>query len=466
MLPYTPLHVLLMEPSENFPQALVMTSGNLSEEPIATDNGEARYRLANLTDAFLLHNRGIRTRCDDAVVRVFGSDIYPLRRGRGYAPFPVHLPWETPPLLAAGAELKNTFCLTRGRYAFLSHYIGDMENYETLQAFEDGIDHFERLFRVQPEAFAYDLHPDYMATRYVLDRAEREDLPAIGVQHHHAHVAACMAEHGLSGEHPVIGVSFDGTGYGEDGAIWGGEFLIADYLGYERPFHLSYVRLPGGDAAVRQPWRLALAWLAQAGLDWSEDLPPVQASEEQSRQMIHHMLKQRINSPLTSSMGRLFDAVSALVGVRQLINYEAQAAIELEAKVDPDTMKAYTFDIQAAIIDPTPVIHAIVADLRAGEPVSKIAACFHHAVACMVDTVCRSIREREGLAKVVLSGGVWQNIVLLDRSVGLLRNSGFDVFVHRKVPTNDGGIALGQAAIAAHKLAVSGQHSAITSGSK
>jgi hydrogenase maturation protein HypF len=460
MLPYTPFHALLMEPSEDFPEALVMTSGNLSEEPIATDNDEARRRLAKLADAYLLHDRGIRTRCDDSLVRVFEGDIYPLRRGRGYAPFPVNLVWQTPPLLAAGAELKNTFCLTRDRYAFLSHHIGDMENYETLRAFEVGVDHFERLFRIQPEAIAYDLHPDYLATRYVLDRAEREGLPAIGVQHHHAHVAACMAEHGLTGDQPVIGVSFDGTGFGEDGAIWGGEFLIADYLSYERPFHLAYVRMPGGDMSVRQPWRLALAWLENSGLDWAEELPPVQASTKESREIVRRMLDQGINSPRTSSMGRLFDAVSALIGVRQRINYEAQAAIELEAKVDLDTMGTYTFAVNETSIDPTPVIHAIVADLRAGEPVNRMAAKFHYGVAQMVEAVCRNLRDREGLTKVALSGGVWQNVVLLDRTVALLRKSSFEVFVHRKVPANDGGIALGQAAIAAHKLAVSGQRPA------
>ncbi|HID50671.1 MAG TPA: carbamoyltransferase HypF, partial [Anaerolineae bacterium] len=293
MLPYTPLHYLLLEQSPPFNHQapiFVMTSGNLSEEPIACHNDEARERLAQLTDAFLMHDREIHVRCDDSVMRVFSNQFsvfsepapmsnyqLPIRRSRGYAPFPVRLPWKMPPILAVGAELKNTFCLTHGRYAFLSQHIGDLENYETLQSFEEGIAHFERLFRVQPELVAYDLHPDYLATRYALARAEREGLTAVPIQHHHAHIAACMAEHGLPNE-PVIGISFDGTGYGTDGRIWGGEILLADYAGFERPYHLAYIPLLGGDTAVRQPWRLALAWLRHAGLDWSGDFPPAQAA--------------------------------------------------------------------------------------------------------------------------------------------------------------------------------------------
>jgi hydrogenase maturation protein HypF len=283
MLPYTPLHYLLFASPDRSPvrydlPPLVMTSGNLSEEPIATDNAEARQRLGRLADAFLMHNRPIHTRCDDAVVRCQPekASIYPLRRSRGYAPDPLRLPFDLPPLLATGAELKNTFCLTRERYAFLSHHIGDLENYETLQSFEDGIRHFERLFRIAPQLIAYDLHPDYLATRYALERACQEDLPAVGVQHHHAHIAAGMADNGLSGEQPVLGVALDGTGYGPDGAIWGGEFLVADYRSYQRIAHLAYVRLPGGDRAVREPWRIALAWLRQAGIPWDADLPPEQ----------------------------------------------------------------------------------------------------------------------------------------------------------------------------------------------
>jgi hydrogenase maturation protein HypF len=475
MLPYTPLHYLLLEyeKSDFFEKSdflkapvLVMTSGNLSEEPIATDNDEARERLANLADAFLMHDRDIHVRCDDSVMRIVDlrfpidekspnrqssiinrQSLMPLRRSRGYAPFPVRLPWDAPPILAVGAELKNTFCLVNGRYAFLSHHIGDLENYETLQSFEAGIDHFEKLFRVKPELIAYDLHPNYMATRYAQARAERKGILAIGVQHHHAHIAACMAEHGLTGERKVIGVSFDGTGYGDDGTIWGGEFLVADYRGYERPYHLEYIPLAGGDKAVREPWRLALAWLqrAECGMRNAEF-----GIEQSAIDIVLHQIEKGINAPPTSSMGRLFDAAAALAGLRQTVNYEAQAAIEFEQLVDEDEKGAYPFIIHHSsfIVSPIPLIHALVADHRAGVPISVISARFHNGVAAMVLDVCCLIREESGLAEVVLSGGVWQNVTLLTRAVQLLRQDEFTVYVHEKVPPNDGGLALGQVVIA------------------
>jgi hydrogenase maturation protein HypF len=453
MLPYTPLHVLLLERQAPFPDALVMTSGNLSEEPIASSNEDARQRLGPLADAFLLNDRDIHIRCDDSVVRLVLDQVYPVRRSRGFAPQPIHLNWQAPPLLAAGAELKNTFCLTRGRYAFLSHHIGDLENYETLQAFESGIAHFERLFRIRPEAVAYDLHPDYLATRYALQRAASEGLPAIGVQHHHAHVAAAMCEHGLSGEQPVIGVAFDGTGYGDDGAIWGGEILVADYGGYQRPLHLAYSRMPGGEAAVRNIWRLALAVLDQAGLPWDEGLPPVQATTESERRIVRQQLDLGLNSPQTSSIGRLFDAVAALSGLRQSVNYEAQAAIELEASVDPDESGAYPFGMEGMVLDPSPMIHALVDDVRGQLPPGRMAARFHNGLADLVLQACRQIRSTYGLRVVALSGGVWQNLVLLERTLAGLRRADFEVLLHRQVPTNDGGLALGQAAIARQRLA-------------
>jgi hydrogenase maturation protein HypF len=452
MLPYTPLHVLLMEPEPDFPEALVMTSGNLSEEPIAIENSEARQRLAALADAFLMHDRSIRTRCDDSVMRAFNMGIYPLRRSRGYAPFPVYLPWETSPILATGAELKNSFCITRGRYAFQSHHIGDMENYETLRSFEESVTHYESLFRVKPEALAHDLHPDYMATRYACERAERENLPALGVQHHHAHIASCMADNGLTEEHTVIGVSFDGTGYGDDGAIWGGEFLLADYHGYQRPFHLTYSLMPGGEAAVRQPWRLALAWLEQTDHEWDKELAPVKEVDSEALSIVRRQIELKLNAPVTSSMGRLFDAVSSLTGVRQTVNYEAQAAIELEALVDPDEEFPYPFALGENEVDPAPLIRSIVTDLRAGLAVGRIAARFHNGVAFMVEQVCRQMRDKYGVAEVALSGGVWQNMVLLTKTERLLRESGFKVYIHRQVPSNDGGLALGQAAVAAYNL--------------
>jgi len=452
MLPYTPLHYLLLEQVQGFPEALVMTSGNLGEEPIAIDNKDARDRLAPLADAFLMHDRGIRIRCDDSVVRVFEKDVYPLRRSRGFAPYPVYLHREAVHLLAVGGELKNTFCLTRGRYAFLSQHIGDLENYETLTSFEDNIAHLENLFRITPEAIVYDLHPNYMATRYALERSEREGLPHIGVQHHHAHVAACMAENGLDGSNPVIGVSFDGTGYGDDGAIWGGEFLLCDYEGYERLSHLSYIPLPGGDKAVREPWRMALAWLDRMGME-PETLPNfIESTRSEEVRIVLQQIENNINSPPTSSMGRLFDAAAALCGIRQDVNYEAQAAIEFEALVDPDEVGAYTFGIEDGIVDPIPVFRSLVKDAQEQVTVHKIAARFHNGLAQMIVEVCKDIRSMRGVTDVALSGGVWQNMILLSKTAVDLRKGGFSVYLHRDVPANDGGIALGQAIVAMHFL--------------
>ena len=467
MLPYTPLHYLLfadaLEPGQSVLPPLVMTSGNLSEEPIATENDEARQRLAPLADAFLMHDRDIYIRCDDSVVRVVNSDpregaapsqIYPLRRSRGYTPFPVKLPWQVAPLLAAGAELKNTFCITNRNYAFLSHHIGDMENYETLQSFERGIEHFERLFRVKPEAIAYDLHPNYLASRYAVQRAQNEGLEAIGVQHHHAHIAACMAEHGFDGSHPVIGVAFDGTGYGDDGAIWGGEFLVADYLGYQRALHLEYFPLPGGDAAIRHPARIALALLWSLGMDWDPRLASFQDLSDEERSNVWTQLERSLNAPSTSSMGRLFDAAAALANIRQRVNYEAQAAIEFEALAGATTDEFYAFEFGPQTVRLAPAIQALLVDVLARMPASTISDRFHNGVARMVAEACSRIRSATALDQVVLSGGVWQNITLLGRTLSLLRDAGFQVYIHRAVPTNDGGLSLGQAAIAAQRLRV------------
>jgi hydrogenase maturation protein HypF len=453
MLPYTPLHELLLEPEPGFPRALVMTSGNISEEPIATDNEEARQRLAELADAFLLHDRDIHVRCDDSVYRVFENKGYPVRRSRGYAPYPVPLPWETTPILAAGPELKNTFCLTRDKYAFMSQHIGDMENYETMRSFEQGIDHFETLFRIKPSAVVYDLHPNYMATRYALERAQSENLPALAVQHHHAHIAACMADNGLEGG-TTIGFAFDGTGYGDDGAIWGGEILLADYLDYERAYQLEYIPMPGGEAAIRQPWRLALAWLKASDLAWDESLPPVAASTQEERRIVAGMLEAGVNAPLTSSMGRLFDAVAALAGGRQEVNYEAQAAIEFEAALDQGERGTYDFELDGQLFRAVPVIDQVVQDVRAGVRLGVISARFHNGLAALVFELASRIRDDRGLVQVALSGGVWQNMALLERTCHLLRQAGFEVLTHRRVPTNDGGVALGQAAIAAQHVAV------------
>ncbi len=443
MLPYTPLHYLLLEGMK----ALVMTSGNFSEEPIATDNTEALTRLAPLADAFLMHDRDIHVRTDDSVVRVFQGVELPIRRSRGYAPYPVRLSFKAPHILAVGGELKNTFCVTRDEYAFLSHHIGDLENYETLQSFEAGIDHFETLFRIRPEILAYDLHPDYLATRYARTRSERDGIAAIGVQHHHAHIAACLAEHRHSGDRPVIGVAFDGTGYGTDGAIWGGEFLLADYTRFERATHLDYVALPGGDAATRKPARVAVAYLAAADLSLDADLPPMAALSNEERRLVEQQIRTGFNSPPTSSMGRLFDAVASIIGVRQAVNYEGQAAIELEAIADPAESGAYAFEI-GETIEAAPLIRSIVADYRAGVDRSIIAARFHNSVAQLIHTVCLKLRAQQGLNQVALSGGVFQNITLLSKTLELLRAADFEIFTHRHVPPNDGGLALGQAVVA------------------
>src|SRR5271157_3129350 len=476
MLPYTPLHYLLFADSRPELTALVMTSGNLSEEPIATDNDEARQRLAALADGFLMHDRDIRTRCDDSVVRVFasgmdaqvppitrpsdtkqpaarsGSGLYPLRRSRGYAPDSIPLPLEVPPILAVGPELKNTFCLTREHYAFLSHHIGDMHNYETLRSFEDGITHYERLFRIWPQAIVHDLHPDYLTTRYALQRGLQDSLPTLGVQHHHAHVAACMADNGLTGEEPVIGVSFDGTGFGDDGAIWGGEFLVADYAAFQRPFHIAYFPLPGGDAAIRRPARTALALLWSLGMEWEEYLTPSEDLCAEERLALRIQLERGLNTPLTSSLGRLFDAVAALAGGRQKVNYEAQAAIELEAALDPSERGAYPFELQQAEIGLAPAIQALLADVRAGIAFPVISARFHNGLAELVRQACLQIRREKGLSRVVLSGGVWQNMALLERTFGQLQAERFQVLIHHQVPPNDGGLSLGQALVGAARL--------------
>jgi len=380
------------------------------------------------------------------------SQRIPLRRSRGYTPYPVHLPWKVFPILAVGGELKNAFCLTRENYAFLSHHIGDLENYETLKAFQDGIAHLEQLFRIQPEALAYDLHPDYLATRYARQRGLNENLPTISTQHHHAHIASCMAENKLARDRPVIGVSFDGTGYGLDGAIWGGEFLVCDYTKFNRKLHLSYIPLPGGDKAVRQPARQALAWLDALGIDWEPDLPPAAFLQEHERTILRQQLKSRVNAPLTSSMGRLFDAVAALAGGRQEVTYEAQAAIEFEALVDPDCQDEYDFQIELEAINPAPMIHAVVEDLKAQLPINLIAAKFHNTIARMVVQSARLLSNEIESTQVVLSGGVWQNMVLLERTHNLLENANFEVYTHAKVPANDGGLALGQAVIAYHTI--------------
>jgi hydrogenase maturation protein HypF len=450
MLPYTPLHSLLLQPAPEFPDALIMTSGNRTDEPIITSNVEARQELSGVVTAFLMHDREIGVRCDDSVTRVFQSARYPIRRSRGYAPDPIHLHREGAPLLAVGAELKNTFCLTREKYAFQSQHIGDLKSAETFKTFENNITHFEQLFRFQPEVLAYDLHPNYLSTRYALERGQREEIPTIGVQHHHAHIAACMADAGYAREEPVIGVVFDGAGFGDDGAIWGGEFLIADFISYQRASHLAYIPLPGGDKAVQEAWRLGLVWLVRCG---EMDLAPLkfEGVKPYHIETVVKQIDRGINCPLTSSMGRLFDSVASIVGLRNHIHYEGQAAIELEALVDPDERGVYDFG-GSSEIDPNPVIHSILEDMQKCVSVPRIAAKFHNAVVQLVLDRCIDLRKTFGVEVVALSGGVWQNMILLDRTYRALQNAGFEVLCHRIVPANDGGLSLGQAMVAQRRF--------------
>jgi len=463
MLPYTPLHELLFHRGEascaaHSPRLLVMTSGNRSDEPIVWDNATALSRLAALADAFLLHNRDIQIPCDDSVIRVVGGRELPIRRSRGYAPFPVKLPFAVPPTLAVGGELKATFCLAQGEDAFLSQHIGDMDNLETLDAFTQAVDHMRRLFRIEPAVIACDQHPGYLSARWA--KAYAGARPVVEVQHHHAHVAAVMAEHGLDGTQSVIGFSFDGTGYGVDGAIWGGEVLIADYRSFRRAAHLRYVPLPGGDAAVRRPYRTALAHLWAAELGWEEFLPPVRACSATERAVVRRQLETGFNTVPTSSIGRLFDAIAALAGGRQTVTYEAQAAIEFEALLgaDPFTVdRAYRFAIDRVdgtlVFDAAPVVAGVVADVQTGVAPGVISARFHLAVAGLIQDLAIALRFDTGLNDVALSGGVFQNVTLLTLAKERLISAGFVVITHRRVPPNDGGLALGQAVIAAGKAA-------------
>ncbi|HAF60818.1 MAG TPA: carbamoyltransferase HypF [Anaerolineaceae bacterium] len=452
MLPYTPLHLLLLEPQEGFPDIFVMTSANISEEPIAYTNDDATSKLENIADGFLMHDRAIHMRIDDSVVASFRDGPYFSRRARGFAPQPIPLPHSAPMLLAAGAELKNTFCLSNERYAFLSHHIGDLENAETLRSYQEAVGHYEHIFRIQPTAIACDLHPDYLATHYATERACREELPLIPVQHHHAHLAACLADNQWDKDEPVIGVILDGTGLGSDGTIWGGEFLVGNYNGFERKYHLASVPQPGGDAATLNPARMALAHLWSAGIAWEDSLPPVQHLTKEERSILERQLERSINTPPTSSMGRFFDAASALIGVRQKVTYEAQAAIELEALCMEEVQDAYPFAIEGDQLNCAPLWQALIQDLHNKTAPAILATRFHNSVIQMILETASNIRQQTGCTTIVLSGGVWQNMFLLTHCVPLLEEAGFHVLWHWRVPTNDGGIALGQIMVAMRSL--------------
>ena len=444
MLPYTPMHTLLLKA---FDGPLVMTSGNLSDEPIAFHDDDATERLAGVADAFLVHDRAIRTRVDDSVVKVVRGRVVPIRRSRGYVPNPVLLPIASPvPILACGAALKNTFTLVRGGQAFVSHHIGDLDEYRTMQSYLDGIAHLSGLLDVASAVLAHDLHPDYPSTRYAL---ERTDVELVAVQHHHAHIASCLADNGSSAR--VIGVAFDGLGLGTDGTAWGGEFLIADLEGFTREAHLAPVAMPGGDAASRQPWRMAASHLELA---FSGDLPELAVMRRQGALwgQVLSVARAGVNSPLTSSAGRLFDAVSAILGLRDVATYEGQAAIELEQAADPAEQGTYAVPVSGPVVDVPVLIRAVVEDLVAGVTVAVIAARFHNALADVVLAVCERLREEHSLSTVALSGGVFQNSLLLTRVLDRLEGRRFEVLTHRQVPCNDGGISLGQAAVAAALL--------------
>ena len=450
MLPYTPLHHLLFDDDV---EILVMTSGNRADEPIAYRDDKVVEHLAGIADYYLTHDRAIGRRVDDSVTRVFRGREYAVRRSRGYVPLPLELgrTYKTS-VLAVGAELKNTFCMTKGSQAFVSHHVGDLENVATLEAFEEGIAHFREMFDVEPAAVARDLHPDYLASRY----AVASGLPEVVVQHHHGHVASVLADAGYY-EGKVIGVAFDGAGLGDDGAVWGGEFLVADLAGYERAAHLKYVPLPGGDAAAREPWRMALAWLRELYGDDAlrRPLPFLDDIPEGRREMVLEAAAKGVNAPPTSSMGRLFDAVAALAGLRNFVNYEGQAALEFEQQVACEEDGAYEFsydDGKPLVIDAAPVIEAVVADVRAGTAPGAIAARFHNAVAAMAADVASRLRDEYGLSAVALGGGCFQNITLLRKLVPTLEGAGFNVLIHERVPTNDGGLSLGQAAAALARL--------------
>jgi hydrogenase maturation protein HypF len=442
MLPYTPLHHLLLAATA---APIVLTSGNVSDEPIAYRDEDALSRLAGIADAFLVHDRPIHIRTDDSVVRPArsqpgGESV--LRRSRGYVPEPVPLRWAVPrPVLACGAELKNTFCLAKEHRAFVSHHIGDLENYETLRSFVEGIEHFCRLFDIRPELVAHDLHPEYLSTKHAKELAGVE---LVGVQHHHAHIASCLADNGAPG--PVIGVAFDGLGYGTDGTMWGGEFLLADLATFERIGYLAPVPMPGGTAAIKQPWRMAAAYLDQAF-----DEPPGLDVVRRNEGRWHDVLaigRGGVNSPLTSSAGRLFDAVAALLGLRDTINYEGQAAIELEQHADPAERGAYPASISRGVVAGADLVRAAAEDLLAGTEPALIAARFHNGLVDAIARNCVALREATGVATMALSGGVFQNLLLLTRTGQRLRDAGFRVLTHSRVPTNDGGISLGQVAVA------------------
>ncbi|NQV43213.1 MAG: carbamoyltransferase HypF [Candidatus Marinimicrobia bacterium] len=445
MLPYTPLHHLLLSGELD---TLVMTSANFSEEPICIDNEEALDRLSGLADYFLLHNRDIYLRSDDSVVMEMAGEIRPIRRSRGYAPRPIFMKQKGPSVLAVGGELKNVVGLSRDEKVFLSQHIGDLENLEAFEFFKMTIDHIQRIFEIEPELIVHDLHPEYLSTKW----AKEQNIPLLGVQHHHAHLASCMADNNL--DEPVIGIIMDGTGYGTDGTIWGGEFLVGDAAGFERKAHFEPMPLPGGEAAIKSPWRIGLSYLHQV---FGNNLPDVPALKDRDIQPIIQMLEANINSPLTSSCGRLFDAVAALSGGRQEIRYEAQAAIEFmqaaQNEIGRDSTRfGFTEFNGARVIPMASIMENLVSRISDGRTQTQLSQWFHSSLVNSFSQVTDTLRDESGIDQVVLSGGVFQNRLLFEALLGMLNTQGFKVFTHKHVPTNDGGIALGQVIIGQNYL--------------
>ena len=454
MLPYSPLHHLIAAAVR---APLVLTSGNVADEPIAFTDDDALERLGPIADALLVHDRPIETRTDDSVVRSLGSgrpEPLLIRRSRGYAPSALELPLDAEPVLGCGAELKNTFCLARGRHAWVSHHIGDLKNWETLSAYERGIAHFERLFAVTPAVVAHDLHPDYLATRHALERAGVE---AVAVQHHHAHLAATLAEHGV--RESAVGAIFDGAGYGGDGTVWGGEILVGGLESCERAGLLLPVRLPGGDAAAREPWRMACAWLSAALATERPPRPATLAADVSAADWegVSAIAAGGVGSPLTTSAGRLFDGVAAICGLRARVAHEGQAAAELEGLADPSVTEAYPFEPPVGgdptILDPREAIRALTADLGWGVDVAVVAARFHNGLAVAIADACARVAETRGLRRAVLSGGVFQNRLLVERASAELRTRGLEVLLPERLPPNDAQISFGQVAVAVSRAA-------------
>lgn len=463
MLPYTPLHFLLFAERNGMeikcPGILVMTSGNMSSEPICFRDAEVLEQLGGIADYFLVNDREIFTRIDDSVTRTFRGKEYLIRRARGYAPMPVICNLaakNVPSVLACGGETKNTFCLNKGNEFYLSPHIGDLENLETIQSFEEGINHYKKLFGIKPEIIAYDLHPEYLSSKYAADAPIKRK---IGIQHHKAHVAACMADNNLKGD--VIGAAFDGTGFGEDGKIWGGEFFTGSYGSFKRAAHLEYVRMPGGSLAIHEPWRMAGSYMENSGIDMRvlADMKPLDriGIEDKNRiasriEVVKNMIYTGFNSPFTSAVGRLFDAVSALAGLCYYSGFEGQAAMELEFSCEPGFHGTYPYEIYLEngvyLIKTSGIINGVLRDRHKNIPSGIISSVFHETVATIINEICCRLCNDTGFNKVVLSGGVFQNMLLLASSIKKLELSGLEVFIHKRVPANDGGLSLGQSVIA------------------